>query len=133
MWKPLVDLGYRRTNRTDTFLKRAYEQYQNSDMDALWKAYSKPSVKKQQIWDNLRKFVQEQNLQGVPVTGLKITSLNKYGFSVGFIIKWGKDQFGREVCPQFYHLTPTGYYSVLELGDWERTETGAWRIVPRKL
>ena len=81
--------------------EQAYEQYKNSDLSNLYKAYGRPSQKKLEAWNDCSKLLREY--EG---SDLRVITYNTFVFTAGFTFV-GEDNIRR-----FIYITPSGYTTI---------------------
>ena len=73
----------------------AYERWQRSDMDELYKAYGSASSAKWNAWEHCK-----ETCYVLGGWGLRVITKNTYMFTAGFL-------FEKDGVTKFCHITPT--------------------------
>ena len=76
-------------------LRYAYERWQNSELDELYKAYSSASAAKWRAWEHCK-----ETCYVLGGWGLRVITYNTYMFTAGFM-------FEEDGVKKFCYITPT--------------------------
>lgn len=77
-------------------MKSAYERWQRSTMDELYKAYGSASAAKWRAWEHCK-----ETCAVLGGRGLRVIGANAYMFSAGFV-------FEKDGVEKFCYITPSG-------------------------
>lgn len=77
------------TRENSKYMLSMYDRWRNSNMDNIFKAYGRPSMKKIEAWEYCEDLCRRYNGHG-----LKVISRNIYKFTAGFAGETADDDTG---------------------------------------